>query len=37
MEYFELYNGVQIPAVGTGTNTFGRDDEDLKSVPTGNC
>lgn len=36
MEYFTLNNGVRIPAVGTGTNTFGRDDDDLMSKPTGN-
>ena len=36
MEYFTLANGVRIPAIGTGTNTFGRDDDDLMSKPTGN-
>lgn len=36
MEYFELNNGVLLPAIGTGTNTFGRDDDDLGSEPTGN-
>lgn len=36
MEYFELNNGVSLPALGTGTNTFGRDDDDLRSAPTGN-
>lgn len=36
MEYFELANGVKIPAIGTGTNTFGRDNDDLMSKPTGN-
>ena len=25
MEYFELRNGMKIPAVGTGTNTFGKE------------
>ena len=36
MEYFQLNNGVRVPAVGSGTNTFGRDNGDLKSPPTGN-
>lgn len=36
MEFFRLNNDVLIPAIGSGTNTFGRDNEDLKSVPTGN-
>lgn len=36
MEYFALNNGVSLPAIGTGTNTFGRDDDDLMSKPTGN-
>lgn len=36
MEYFKLANGVLLPAVGTGTNTFGRDNDDLMSKPTGN-
>ena len=36
MKYFELSNGVRLPAIGTGTNTFGRDDDNLMSKPTGN-
>lgn len=36
MEFFHLNNGVLMPAVGSGTNTFGRDNDDLKSAPTGN-
>ena len=36
MEYFKLNNGTEIPAIGSGTNTFGRDNSDLKSKPTGN-
>lgn len=36
MEYFQLNNGVRIPAVGSGTNSFGRDGSDLKLTPTGN-
>lgn len=36
MNFFTLNNGVSIPAVGSGTNTFGRDSSDLKAPPTGN-
>lgn len=36
MEYFQLNNGIGIPAVGSGTNSFGRDSGDLRSAPTGN-
>ena len=36
MEYFVLNNGVRIPAIGSGTNTFGRDSSDLKAPVTGN-
>lgn len=36
MEFFTLNNGVRIPAIGSGTNTFGRDTGDLNAKPTGN-
>lgn len=36
MEYFELNNGVRMPVIGSGTNSFGRDCDDLKTAPTGN-
>ena len=36
MEYYTLNNGLKIPAIGSGSNTFGKDDEDLKSPYTGN-
>ena len=35
MEYFKLNAGFEIPAVGTGTNTFGKENEDLKSAYNG--
>lgn len=28
MEYFKLYNGMDMPAIGSGTNNFGRADSD---------
>ena len=28
MEYFKLYNGILMPAIGSGTNNFGRADSD---------
>ncbi len=31
MEYFKLRNGIEIPAVGSGTNTFGRADDRYES------
>lgn len=35
MEYFTLANGVKIPAVGSGTNTFGREDDRYESALNG--
>ena len=35
MEYFKLNAGFEIPAVGTGSNTFGKESGDLKSAYTG--
>ncbi|MBO4862077.1 MAG: aldo/keto reductase [Firmicutes bacterium] len=35
MEYFRLNAGFDIPAVGTGTNTFGREASDFKSAYVG--
>lgn len=34
MEYFKLRNGIEIPAVGSGTNTFGRADDRYESPST---
>lgn len=33
MEYFCLNNGMKIPAIGTGTNTFGKPNDDFKAEP----
>ena len=35
MEYFKLSNGVQMPVVGSGTNSFGRSDGKWQSEPDG--
>ena len=35
MEYFRLNAGFEIPMIGTGTNTFGKETNDLKSLYTG--
>jgi diketogulonate reductase-like aldo/keto reductase len=35
LEFFKLNAGFEIPAVGTGTNTFGREASDFKSAFTG--
>jgi len=35
MEYFKLYNGVDMPAVGSGTNTFGRENDNYESALNG--
>lgn len=33
MEYFYLNSGRKIPAIGTGTNTFGKPNDDFKAEP----
>lgn len=35
MEHFTLNNGVKIPATGTGTNSFGKRDNDFRNEVTG--
>ena len=35
MEYFRLNAGFEIPAIGTGSNTFGKETGDFKSAYTG--
>lgn len=35
MEYFKLANGKKIPAVGSGTNTFGRENDNYESALNG--
>ena len=35
MEYFTLSNGVQMPVLGTGCNSFGRSDGRWQSEPDG--
>lgn len=35
MEYFTLNNGVLMPAIGTGTNTFGKPNDDYEAAPNG--
>lgn len=35
MEYFVLNNGVKMPTIGTGTNTFGKPNDDYEAAPNG--
>lgn len=35
MEFFKLRNGIMMPAVGSGTNTFGREDDRYESALNG--